>query len=290
MRDFEYLAPTSLDETVALLQQHGESARILAGGTDLVLIMIGKVVNPQYVIDVKHIPELHAFRWSPSEGLTIGAAVPFRTLETSDEVKRYYPGIAEASSEVGSWQIRNLATPGGNLVTASPSCEIGPILLALDAQVRLLGPQGMRTLPVEQFITGVRRTALRPDELLLDIQVPPPGERASSHYVKLKERQKMDIAFVSVAAAVQLAPGDGVVKDVKIALGAVAPTPIRATGAEAALRGRQVTDDLLEEVGRQAADASRPITDVRASADYRKEMVYVLTKRTIRRALTLANQ
>ena len=126
--------------------------------------------------------------------------MPFRRLETSPEVRRYYPGMYEAAAEVGSWQIRNQATPGGNLCTASPACEIGPILYALDAQVEIAGPKGRRRLPVQQFITGVRRTVLEPDELLLSIQVPHPGERAASHYIKLKERQKMDIAFVGVAA------------------------------------------------------------------------------------------
>jgi carbon-monoxide dehydrogenase medium subunit len=222
--------------------------------------------------------------------LTIGAAVPFRVLETSREVRRHYPGLAEAASEVGSWQIRNLGTPGGNLCTASPSAEIAPILYALDAHVRIAGPGGTRRLPVQQFITGVRRTALEEGELLVDIRVPHPGQRAGSHYIKLKEREKMDIAFVGVAAAVDLDGSDGVIREARIALGAVAPTPIRASRAEQALRGERLTDQTLDEAGRLAAEAARPITDVRASAEYRKEMVNVLTKRAIRQALALAAQ
>ncbi len=288
MRDFEYLAPASLDETIALLQQHGANARVLAGGTDLVLMLTDKEASPEYVVDIKHIPELKVFEWDPGAGLTFGAAVPFRRLETAPEVRQHYPGLYESAAEVGSWQIRNLGTPGGNLCTASPSAEIAPILLALDAQVRIAGPRGMKRMPVQQFITGVRRTALEPDELLVDIHVPPPGERAGSHYIKLKERQKMDIAFVGVAAAVELEPGDGVIREARIGLGAVAPTPIRAPRAEATLRGQRLTDDLLEEAGREAAEAARPITDVRASAEYRKEMVNVLTKRAIRQAVALA--
>jgi carbon-monoxide dehydrogenase medium subunit len=183
-----------------------------------------------------------------------------------------------------------MATPGGNLCTASPSAEIAPILYALDAQVRIAGPRGTRRLPIQQFITGVRRTALQDDEMLVDIHVPHPGSRAGSHYIKLKERQKMDIAFVGVAAAVDLESGDGVIREARIALGAVAPTPIRAPRAEQALRGERLTDAALEEAGRLAAEAARPISDVRASAEYRREMVNVLTKRAVRHALTLAAQ
>ena len=290
MRDFQYLAPASLNEALALLKQHGANARLMAGDTDLVLLMEGKVLTPEYVIDIKRIPEVTRFEWDPASGLTIGAAVPFRKLETSPDVKRNYPGLYEAAAEVGSWQIRNMATLGGNLCTASPACEIGPILLALDAQAHIAGPNGPRKIPMQQFITGVRRTVLEPDEILVDIQVPAPAPRESSHYIKFKERQKMDIAFVSVAAAIDLEPGDGMIKEAKIALGAVAPTPIRAPRAEAALRGQRMTDDLLEEAAQAAAEAARPITDVRASAEYRKEMVGVLTKRAVRQAAALAAQ
>ena len=290
MRDFEYLAPASLAEAIDLLQQHGARARVLAGGTDLVLMMTDKVAAPDHVIDIKNIPELKVLKVQDG-GLEIGAAVPFRAIETSPECKRLYPGLVEAAAEVGSWQIRNLATVGGNLCTASPAAEIAPILLALDAQVTIAGPRGTRKLPLQQFFTGVRRTVLESDELLVRVDVPPPPARAGSHYIKFKERQKMDIAFVGVAAAVDLddrAGADGAIRDAKIALGAVAPTPIRAPKAEATLRGQRLTDAVLEEAGREAAEASRPITDVRASAEYRREMVNVLTKRAVRQAYALA--
>jgi aerobic carbon-monoxide dehydrogenase medium subunit len=288
VRDFEYHDPRTLDEAIALLQRYEANARLLAGGTDLVILMTDRVVMPEHVIDVKGIPELTRFEWDGEAGLTIGAAVPFRRLEESPEVRRFYPGMHEAASEVGSWQIRNLGTPGGNLCTASPACEIGPILYALDAQVEIAGPRGRQRMPVQQFITGVRRTVLEPNELLVSIHVPHPALHSASHYIKLKERQKMDIAFVGVAAAVELEDGDGVVREARIALGAVAPTPIRAPKAEASLRGQRLTDAVLEEAGREAAQAASPILDVRASAEYRKEMVDVLTRRAVRQAATLA--
>jgi carbon-monoxide dehydrogenase medium subunit len=288
VRDFEYHAPRTLDEAIALLERYEANARVLAGGTDLVIQMTDRLVSPEHVIDLKGIEELKRFEWDAGSGLTFGAAVPFRRLETSPEVRRYYPGMYEAASEVGSWQIRNQATPGGNLCTASPACEIGPILYALDAQVEIAGPKGRRRLPIQQFITGVRRTVLEPNELLLSIEVPHPGERAASHYIKLKERQKMDIAFVGVAAAVELEPGDGVVREARIALGAVAPTPVRAPRAEATLRGKRLTDELLAEAGLEAARTASPIEDVRASVEYRTEMVDVLTRRALRQAAALA--
>lgn len=290
MRDFEYFAPSTLDEAIGLLQQHGSQARVLAGGTDLVLMLTDKVIAPEYMIDIKNVPEVNVFEWGNDGGLTIGAAVPFRKMETSAECRQRYPGLVEAASEVGSWQIRNLATIGGNLCTASPSAEIAPILVALNAQAEIAGPKGRRQVAMEQFATGVRRTVLEPDELLVHIVLPPAAERASSHYIKFKEREKMDIAFVSVAAAVGLDAGDGVIKDARIVLGAVATTPIRAPKAEAALRGQQLSDAVLAVAGREAAEACRPISDVRASAEYRREMVNVLTRRAIRQAAALAAQ
>ncbi|MDQ3702306.1 MAG: xanthine dehydrogenase family protein subunit M [Chloroflexota bacterium] len=290
MRDFEYPAPKTLEEAVALLERYGATAKLMAGGTDLVIMLNDHMVAPEHVVDVKGVPELNRFAWNPERGLTIGASVPFRRLETSAEVQQYYPGMYEAASEVGSWQIRNQATPVGNLCTASPACEVGPIMYALDATVQIAGPRGRRTLPIQQFITGVRRTALEPNEMVVDIQVPPPGDRAASHYIKLKERQKMDIAFVGVAATVALEPGDGVIREARIALGAVAPTPIRAAQAESSLRGQKLSDEVLEAVGRAAAESARPIMDVRASVAYRTEMISVLTKRAVRQAATLASQ
>lgn len=288
MRDFEYHAPRTLDEALQLLAQHREKARVLAGGTDLVLMMTDRVVAPEHVIDIKNLGELTRFEWGADGSLTVGAATPFRTLETDKRVRDTFPGLAESAGEVGSWQIRNLGTIGGNLCTASPSAEIAPILLALDAEAEIAGGKGRRTVPLRQFHTGVRRTVLEPDELLVSVKVPAPQGRAGSHYIKLKEREKMDIAFVGVASAVELEGGDGVVKNARIALGAVAPTPIRAEEAEAKLRGQRLTDELLAEAGRLAAQAAKPISDVRASAEYRREMVDVLTRRTLKQALQIA--
>ena len=288
MRDFEYHAPATLQEALDLLSTHRETARVLAGGTDLMLMLTDRVVAPEHVIDIKGIPEVTRYEWSGDGALTIGATTLCRQLETDPQVIDRFPGLSEAASEVGSWQIRNMGTVGGNLCTASPSAEIGPILLALDAEVEIAGPKGRRTVPIGQFHTGVRRTVLEPDELLLEVRIPAPKGRTGSNYIKLKERQKMDIAFVGVASVVELEPGDGVVKQARIVLGAVAVTPIHAEQAEAKLRGQRLTDELVVEAGRLAAEAAKPISDIRASADYRRSMVDVLTQRTLRQALAVA--
>ena len=288
MRDFEYHAPATLQEALDLLSTHSETARVLAGGTDLMLMLTDRVVAPEHVIDIKGVPEVTRYEWSGDGALTIGATTLFRQLETDPQVIDRFPGLSEAASEVGSWQIRNMGTVGGNLCTASPSAEIGPILLALDAEVEIAGPKGRRTVPIGQFHTGVRRTVLEPDELLLEVRIPAPKGRTGSNYIKLKERQKMDIAFVGVASVVELEPGDGVVKQARIVLGAVAVTPIHAEQAEAKLRGKRLTDELVVEAGRLAAEAAKPISDIRASADYRRSMVDVLTQRTLRQALAIA--
>ena len=288
MRDFEYHAPRTLDEALQLLTAHGEKGRVLAGGTDLMLMMTDRVVAPEHVIDIKNVSELTQYEWSKDGGLTFGAATTFRKLETDGHVRERFAGLAEAASEVGSWQIRNMGTVGGNLCTASPSAEIAPILYALEAQAEIAGPKGKRTVPMTQFHTGVRRTVLTPGELLVGITIPAAKGKAGSHYIKLKEREKMDIAFVGVASAVELEGNDGVVRSARIALGAVAPTPIRATEAEAKLKGQRPTEELIAEAGRLAAQAAKPISDVRASAEYRREMVDVLTRRTLSHALQIA--
>ncbi|HEU5316749.1 MAG TPA: xanthine dehydrogenase family protein subunit M [Chloroflexota bacterium] len=288
MRDFEYHAPRTLAEALQLLATHGDKARVLAGGTDLVLMMTDRVVAPEHVLDIRTIPELTRYEWTGDGGLSFGAATTFRKLETDGQVRERFPGLAEAASEVGSWQIRNLGTVGGNLCTASPSAEISPILYALEAQVEIAGQKGKRTVPITQFHTGVRRTVLEPDELLVGVTIPAPQGKSGSHYIKLKEREKMDIAFVGVASVVEMEGGDGVVKNARIALGAVAPTPLRASEAEAKLKGQRLTDELLAEAGRLAALAAKPISDVRASAEYRREMVDVLTRRTLRHAQQIA--
>lgn len=284
MREFEYAQPATLDEAVALLRDLGPRAKLLAGGTDLILLMQAGVLSPDYLIDVRQIPELTVLDYDDAAGLTLGAAVTLRRIETSPLLRAKYPHLASSAGEIGSVQVRNLGTAGGNVCNATPSADTAPALITLGARAHIVGPRGERTVPLEEFFTGPRRTVLAPDELLVDLRVPPPAPRSSGAYVKLANRPAMDVAFVGVAATIELAPGGGAIQSAKIALGAVAPTPIRAPKAEELLRGRQPDPELLEAAGRAAAEASRPISDVRASAEYRREMVAVLTRRAVREA------
>jgi len=211
-------------------------------------------------------------------------------LERSDLVRRKYPAIAQGAEVVGSAQIRNRATLVGNLCNAAPSADTPPGLLVLGARVRLAGPRGRRTLALEDFFAEPGQTALRPGELVVAVQVPPPLPRSGSAYARHTLRQAMDIAVTGVAVALRLAPRGPVCADIAIALGAVAPTPVRAHAAEDLLRGQELSPDLIEQAADAAAAAAQPIGDVRASAEYRRELVRVLTGRMIQSALEDARQ
>ena len=288
MREFDYFAPTSLTDATALLTEHGERAKVLSGGTDLIILMNDEVYAPEVVVDISRIPELTGISFDAATGLRIGAATKYRALELSADIQRHYPYLQQGASEVGSVQIRNMGTPGGNIVTASPAGDFLAPLLVGAATVRLASGRGERTVPLDEFFVGPRQTVMTAEEVLVDIQLPAPPPRTSGVYYKHCERKQMDLAYVGVAVSVTLAAGDGVVEDVRIGLGAVAPTPLRATAAEDAVRGHQLDEATLSDAGRLAAAATSPISDVRSSADYRRTMTELLTKRVLQQAATLA--
>ncbi|MDE2993786.1 MAG: xanthine dehydrogenase family protein subunit M [Chloroflexota bacterium] len=288
VREFDYYAPETLAEATALLTEHGAAARIIAGGTDLIIFMNDKVMAPQVVIDVSRIPDLTGLCFDPETGLRIGAATKYRTIELSAEVKQHYPYLQQGAEEVGSVQIRNLGTPGGNVATASPAGDFLTPLLAGAATARLASSRGERTVPLDEFFLGPRQTVLAADEIIVDLHLPAPPPRTSGLYIKHCERRQMDLAFVGVAVSVTLAAGNGVVQDARIALGAVAPTPLRATAAEAAVRGQSLDAATLVAAGRLAAEVTNPISDVRSSAEYRRTMTDVLTQRALRQAAAQA--
>lgn len=282
MKDFTYLAPTSVPEAVALLAEHKGSTKVLSGGTDLMLLMQDGVFAPDYVVSVRGIPESNVLSYDPNRGLTIGAATPLRAVETSPMVREIYPQLATAAGEIGSVQIRNLGSFGGNICTATPSADGVPALISLGAVARLASVRGEREVPLESFFTGVRKTVLEPDELLVDLTIPAPGPRTSGTYIKLDTRPQMDLAIVGVAVTLSLAADLQTVEKVRIVLGAVAPTPIRAREAEEILTGHALSDSVLAQAGAAAARAARPISDVRSSAEYRREQCDILTQRAVR--------
>jgi len=285
VRRFELALPESLDDCLRLLAERGPETKLLAGGTDLLPQMKNSVVMPKRVIDLSGVARVKILE-SDAKGLRIGAAVPARQLEQDPRVRAGYASVAESAALIGSVQVRNLATVGGNLCNAAPSADMAPPLVALEAQAVIAGPKGVRRVPLSDFFTGVRTTVLGPDELLVEIVASAPGAHSGGCYIRHTPRRELDIAVVGVASQVTLA--NGVCAKARIALAAVAPTPVRATTAEAALEGRPLTPELIERAADLAAQGARPISDQRGSADFRRHLVRVLTRRTLTTALARA--
>jgi carbon-monoxide dehydrogenase medium subunit len=285
VRRFELALPRSLDEALRVLSDRGPDAKLLAGGTDLLPQMKNGLLTPACVVDLSGVARLRALEPTAS-GLRVGAAVPARALERDRVVRSTYTALGESAALVGSVQVRNLATLGGNLCNAAPSADMAPPLLALDAVAVIAGPRGERRVPLAEFFTGVRRTVLGEDEVLVEVAVPAPGPRSGGQYLRHTPRRELDIAVVGVAA--QLTLSNGVCGTARIALAAVAPTPVRAGAAEQALEGQPVTAEAIERAAALAVEAASPISDQRGSADYRRHLVRVLTRRTLRTALVRA--
>lgn len=280
---FDYLVPDSLDGAVRMLETKGATSRILNGGTDLVLQMKQGAVHPTSVIDVKLIPELNRLEWSHDGGLHIGAAVTLSKLLSFPALPKEYGVLLQACAVIGSVQVRNRGTVGGNIANAAPSADSAPPLLCLEARVMLASAKGTRTVNLADFFTAPGRTVMADDELLVEIEVPTPPSPAAGWYLRHTTREAMDIAVAGVASFMAMSPQSRQVAQARIALGAVASTPIRARRAEACLLGKEVTPDIIEEAAEQAAAEANPISDIRASAEYRRHLVKVLTDRTLRK-------
>lgn len=287
MRAFDYTAPTSVAEAVALLAGQAGTARALAGGTDLITQLKEGRRQTDLVVDLKRIPALNRLDFSIEGGLTVGAAVPCVRLQESEAVKAHYPMLIHVCSLIGSYQIQGRASLGGNLCNASPSADGIPPLVVLGATALIAGPGGEREVPVEQFCTGPGRSVLQPGEILVELRIPTPAQRSGANYQRFIPRNEMDIAVAGVGSALQLA-ADGTIASALICLAAVAPVPLRVPAAEQSLVGQRPTPDAMVRAGRIAAEAASPISDVRASAEYRRHLVKVLTRRTLDAALQQA--
>lgn len=284
---FEYLEPESIEETLTMLGKYKGKAKIIAGGTDLMVQMRYMQIRPEYVIDITRIPGMDYITFDNRQGLRLGALTTIRALETSLEIQDQYPIIAQAASQLGSVAIRNIATLGGNLCNALPSAETSQVLVALSARVRILGPSGERTLPLEDFFVGVGQTILQPDELLLEILVSRSAPYTSGVYIKHSPRGPIDLAIVNIAVLSTMDPAKDVCTDARIVLGAVAPTPLKAVKAENVLKGQKIDEALIDLAAQVASDEARPRKgSIRGSFEYKKEMVRVLTARAIRKLQT----
>jgi carbon-monoxide dehydrogenase medium subunit len=281
---FEYLAPRTVDEAIQLLAEHRGQAKLVAGGTDLVpQLKSRELVGPKYLVDLKSIPGLDGIAFDPALGLRIGPLATISAIAGSDDVCRTYPVLREAALKMASPQVRNMGTFVGNICNAVPSADSAPALLALDARVRIWSPGGKRTVNLDAFFIGPRQTVLQPDEVVVYIEVPLPPKGSTGVYYKLSPRHSMDLAVVGVA--VVGSKEDGICTDVRIGLGAVAPTPVRAPVAESMLRGKKISPELIDEAARNVITQCSPIDDHRASQEYRCDMVYVLTRRALTQIL-----
>ena len=282
VHDFIYHKPASLDEALGLLSKYQDKAYVLAGGTDLVCNLKEDVVKPKAVIDVKGIADLATLHWDERE-LWIGALITFNQIAHSRIVKDNFPLLMEAASSVGSYGLRNRATMVGNICSAVPCMDSAPALLVYDAHVHLMTKEGRKKIPISKWFTGVRKTAIKPGQLVLGVSIGLPAKRHSACYLKLGRYSGEDLAQVSVAAVVL--PGN----HYRVAFGSVGPVPIRSKKIESALNGKKISNKLLQEVQKLVVKEIFPITDIRASKEYRTHMSKVLFERSMLVAMARFN-
>ncbi len=284
--EFEILFPQTLEEACSMLVEHGDDSKLIAGGTDLLIAMKHKRKLPRVLINIKRIAGLDHIEFDPEAGLRIGALATAWTIGQSPAVKRLSRALWQSAGVLGTAQIRNLATIGGNLANASPSAEFAPPLLALEGSLKFVGPEGERRMALDEFFLAPGRNALGPAEILAEVQVPIPAAHVADIYIKHSLR-RMDVAMASVAVFAEIEEETCV--DVRIALGAVAPTPFRALAAEGILRGEKISgsagDRLIERAAEAATGESTPIDDIRSYAGYRKKIVREIVGRGLRQVI-----
>jgi len=288
MRPFQYKAPTTLAEAIALLSAVGERAKPLAGGTDLLVQLRYKRFDVDTVVDIKAIPELNQLSFDAADGLTVGAAVSCARLCERPDIRAAYPGLVDAASIIGGVAIQGRATLGGNLCNAAPSGDSIPAMIVLGAQAQIAGPGGERAVPVVDFCIAPGKTVLRRGELLVALHFPAPAPRSGAAYMRFIPRGEMDIAVAGAGAWIKLSEDLSTIVDARLALSAVAPRPLAAGEAAASLVGKAPTETVFEEAAALAREAVLPITDVRGTESQRRHMAGVLVKRALLGAITRA--
>ncbi len=289
INDFEYFAPKTLKEALALLEKFREDYKIIAGGQSLLIMMRQGLIKPGHLIDIKGISELNYITSDTKKGLRIGALTTHRTVEKSPVIQKSFGVIAEMEHRLASIQTRNWGSIGGNLCHGDPAGDLAPVLIALNASLTIAGIQGEKNMLVEDFFLNYFETALEHGELLREIQVPALLLNTGAAYTKFNVIEN-DMATVGVAVSITLSSQEGNCKDVRIVLANAAPTPMRAKKAEELLRGKKITDPLLKETGEIASTEADPISDIHASAEYRQELIKVLVKRVGKEALSRAQK
>jgi CO/xanthine dehydrogenase FAD-binding subunit len=288
LQEFDYVTAQTVDEAVSLLAAKGDQARVLAGGTDLIVQVREGRRQPELIVDVKKLPEVNELAYDPQTGLRLGAAVPCHKIYNNATIAHAYPGLMDAFTLIGGTQIQGRASVGGNLCNSSPAADSIPPLIVHHTVCVIAGPNGRREVPAEQFCTGPGRNVLQRGEFLVAFRIPAPPKNFGSHYQRFIPRNEMDIAVVGVGSAVVLNDDRTTVTAARIALGAVAPTPLLVEEAAAALVGKPISDATLAAAAEAARAAARPISDMRGTVEQRRHLVSVLTRRTLQGAIARA--
>ena len=289
MRDFDYFAPKTLDEALSLLSQYKGEAKIIAGGQSMLVVMRQGLLAPEVVVDIKGVTALEYMIYDEREGLRIGALTTHRAIEKSPLIQKHFRVFSEMERNLATIQTRNWGTLGGNLCHGDPAGDPAPVLIALDAKLKLKSLSGERVVAVEGFSKDMLEVDLEPDEMLVEIQVPTPRPHSGAAHEKLMVMQG-DAGIVGAAVSITVRPGEGVCEDARVVLSNAASVPLRAKEAERCLIGKAINENLLAGAGEAASKEADPLSDVHASAEYRREMVKVFVSRAARRAYQLARQ
>ena len=290
MKYVDYERPTNLKAALEILQNNGETTKILAGGTDILTKLRIRREHPDLLLDSKEIPELNELSYNPDSGLTVGGAVPFYKLYAHADVIKYYQSIVDSTKIIGGIPIQGRATLGGNLCNAAPSADAIPTLIVLGATATIHSLNDSREVPISEFCTGPGSTILNTNEIVVSINIPSPKQNSGAHYMRFIPRNEMDIAVVGVGTSVELSDDGSKFKDAQVSLASVAPTPLHVTSITDYLSGKEINDENIEKAGELAKDATKPISDMRGTAEYRQHLCTVLTKRSLKQSIERAKE
>ena len=290
MKYIDYERPINLKAALEILQNNGETTKILAGGTDILTKLRIRRELPDLLLDSKEIPELNELSYNPNSGLIVGGAVPLYKLYDHADVKEYYQSIVDSTKIIGGIPIQGRATLGGNLCNAAPSADAIPPLIVLGATASIHSLNGSREVSIREFCTGPGSTILKNNEIVVSINIPAPKQNSGAHYMRFIPRNEMDIAVVGVGTSVKLSDDGSKFEDAQVSLASVAPTPLHVTSITDYLSGKEINDENIEKAGELAKDASKPISDMRGTAEYRQHLCTVLTKRSLKQSIERAKE
>jgi carbon-monoxide dehydrogenase medium subunit len=284
VRNFDYLEPTTVAEACALLKQHAGEAKVFAGGSHLTILMKQGLYEPKILVNIKKISELKGIKYDAKDGLSIGALVAHREIETSAVVREKFPVLCDAEREVANIRVRNMGTVGGNLASGEPLTDLSQIFISLDGKAKIAGPNGQRTIAVEELFLDFYTTTLAEDEILTQVVLPPLPPRSGVEYIRFSSSSVVDKPSAGVAVRLTLASSGEMIQTARIVLGCVGATPVRGRKAEALFTGKKLTPQLADETGRVASQECKPTSDLRGSEEYKRAIVRTLVKRAATKA------